>query len=270
MSPTIATEILSILKKYYIDYDKNVWKGFLKSTDWETFFAQRWVGPLGHPQHGGYYTPTMMKQSFHSTAPLPKDLPSFSRRHNKIVVRIPTCVFNSISYQKQYIKTLRRILFDFDADVLELDFSNNIGGKTEIIVSGLLPLFLLQSRKVLTKIKCRNDRLLYNLWIRNGEIHNLPFSISNTKPMKHIPREIVIRMNQFTASAGEQVILALPVLKSVTKVRFVGHPTAGATTWIDYAMLSNGGGLEYPVGIVVSVVGIEPRPDRRLTPCDFN
>lgn len=133
-----------------------------------------------------------------------------------------------------------------------------------------MPLFLLQSRKVLTKIKDRNDKLSYNLWIKNDEIHNLPFSIPKTKPMKYIPREIVVRMNQFTVSAAEQVILALPVLKSVTKVRFVGQPTAGMTTWIDYAMLSNGGSLEYPVGIVVSVVGIEHRSDRRLYPADFN
>ena len=185
------------------------------------------------------------------------------------MVRISTCVFNSISYQKQYIKTLRRILLDSDADILELDLSNNLGGKTEIIISGLLPLFVLQSRKVLTKIKDRNDNLRYNLWIKNDEIHNIPFSISKTKPMKRVPREIVVRMNQFTASAGEQVILALPVLKSVTKVRFVGQPTDGATTWIDYAVLSNGGALDYPVGIVVSVVGIEPRSDRRLYPSDF-
>ena len=159
---------------------------------------------------------------------------------------------------------------DFDADILELDFSNNHGGKTEIIISGLLPLFLLQSRKVLTKIKDRNDKLSYNLWIKNDEIHNIPFSVPKTKPMKCVPREIIVRMNQFTVSAAEQVILALPVLKGVTKVRFVGKPTAGATTWIDFTVLSNGGALEYPVGIVVSVVGIEPRSERRLYPSDFN
>ena len=242
----------------------------MKSKDWENFFAQRWVDPLGNPQHGGYITPMMMKQLSFSTAPLPKDLPSFSLKHNKLIVSIPTCVFNSRSYQKQYIKTLRRILLEFNADILELDLSNYYGGKTEIIISGLLPLFMLQSRKVLTKIKDRHDKLRYNLWIKNDEIHNLPFSISKTKPMKYIPREIVVRMNQFTASAGEQVILALPVLKSVTKVRFVGQPTAGMTTWIDFNVLSNGGALEYPVGIVVSVVGIEPRSDRRLYPSDFN
>ena len=37
MSNTIANEIFCILKKYYLDYDINVWKGFLKSKDWETF-----------------------------------------------------------------------------------------------------------------------------------------------------------------------------------------------------------------------------------------
>ena len=73
------------------------------------FFAKRWLDPLGNPQHGGYITLIMMKQLSSSTAPLPKDLPSFSRKHNKLIVSIPTCVFNSRSYQKQYIKTLRRM-----------------------------------------------------------------------------------------------------------------------------------------------------------------
>ena len=77
-------------------------------------------------------------------------------------------------------------------------------------------------------------------------------------------------MGEQTASAAEQIILALKVMSEITRVEYSGKPTAGFTTWIEYVDLPNGGGLEYPVGTMTSFSGIKSRSDGKLYVEDLN
>ena len=88
--------------------------------------------------------------------------------------------------------------------------------------------------------------------------------------MKKRPKKIIVKMSGQTASAGEQIVLALEILKSITNVYFEGSPTAGFTTSIDYIDLPNGGGLEFPTGIMTSYRGLKSRKNGRLYPEDLN
>ena len=153
---------------------------------------------------------------------------------------------------------------------MELDFTLNGGGKTEVIASGLLPLFLLQSHKNLTNLEDSRDKKKEVLKIVNGEIQNLPVKVKKTVKMAQIPKKIIVKMGNQTASAAEQIILALHVLQDVIDIQFTGNPTAGFTTWIDYINLPNGGAIEFPVGNMTSVLGVKARANSRIYPQDLN
>ncbi len=219
--------------------------------------------------------------------------------------------------------TLREFLLEFKNDILELDLSQNGGGKTEVIASGLLPLFLIQTNKSLayledsrlntrtkstslssslvrtpisssasskratlfTRTKTIRNTSLSNsaettgttaykkkevLKIIDGEIYNLPINVKKTVKMPDIPKKIIVKMGNQTASAAEQIILALHVLRDVIDIKFTGNPTAGFTTWIDYINLPNGGAIEFPVGNMTSVHGVKARENSRIYPQDLN
>lgn len=217
--------------------------------------------------------------------------------------------------------TLRQFLLEFKNDILELDFSQNGGGKTEVIASGLLPLLLIQTNKSLayledfrltTRTKStslssssvrgtptslsasskRGNLSTSNKTIRNtslsnsaettaykkkeilkivdGEIYNLPINVKKAEKMPEIPKKIIVKMGNQTASAAEQIILALHVLRDVIDIQFTGNPTAGFTTWIDYINLPNGGAIEFPVGNMTSVHDVKARDNSRIYPQDLN
>ena len=211
-----------------------------------------------------------MKAIMSDNSILPKELPSLENKNNTYKIIIPTCAYNVKEYQKKYITILRKFLLEFDGEILELDLSNNIGGKTEVIASGLLPLFLLQPSKKLILLENSKGVKKERVKIVNNEIYNLPVKIKKTKSMEKKPQKINVYIGNPTGSAAEQITLALTLLKNITDVTFLGNPTAGFTTWIEYIELPNGGGLEYPVGNMVSISGIKARSNGRLYPSDLN
>ena len=56
----------------------------------------------------------------------------------------------------------------------------------------------------------------------------------------------------------------------IKDIEFIGYPTAGFTTWIDYINLPNGGAIEFPVGNMTSVHGTKARSNGRIYPADLN
>ena len=262
--------IYKTLKKRYMNYKSNVWKKIFTEKDWEKYIDENWLDDNGSRNHGGYISPEEMKTLLGDNSVLPKEFPKLEVKVNKYTIIIPTCAYNSALYQKKYISTLRKYLYEFNSDILELDLSKNGGGKTEVIASGLLPLFLLQNNKILTKLELGNDKKKKGLIIKNGEINNLPVKVSKAKKILIKPKKIIIKMSGQTASAGEQTLLALTVLKGVTKTIFEGKPTAGFTTWIEYIDLPNGGGIEFPVGVMTSSKGVKCRKNKKLYPEDLN
>ena len=261
--------IYNTLKKHYMNYNEKIWKKILTEKDWEDYFNENWLDVNKNRDHGGYITPSEMKELMADNSSLPKELPSTKVEKHVTIIKIPTCAYNSKKYQKEYIQTLRKILMEFKGETLQLDLSENGGGKTEVIASGLLPLFLLQSNKNLSYIDSKGKRKS-GLKIVNNEISNLPVNVPKTEKMSVVPKKIDVIMGEQTASAAEQIVLALKVMDEITRVEYKGNPTAGFTTWIEYIDLPNKGGLEYPVGTMTSVSGIKSRRDGKLYPEDLN
>lgn len=260
--------IYNTLKKNYMNFNNKIWKKILTEKNWEKYFNDNWLDINKKRDHGGYITPDEMKDLMGNNTKLPKELPSLKINENITNIKIPTCAYNSKKYQKTYIQTLRKFLIEFNNEILQLDLSKNGGGKTEVIASGLLPLFLLQPNKILTNIESKTVKA--GLKIINNEISNLPLDVGKTKKMDIIPKKIEVIMGEQTASAAEQIILALKVMEDITQIEFTGNPTAGFTTWIEYIDLPNGGGLEYPIGTMTSFSGIKSRDDGKLYTEDLN
>jgi hypothetical protein len=262
--------IYNTLKKHYMNYNEKIWKKILTEKDWEDYLNKNWLDVNKNRDHGGYLTPGEMKELMGNDAILPKELPSLKIEKNVAIIKIPTCTYNSKKYQKEYIQILRRFLMEYEAEILRLDLSENGGGKTEVIASGLLPLFLLQSNKSLTYIVDSKKMRKSGLKIVDNEISNLPVDVPKAKKMETIPKKIDVVISKQTASAGEQIVLALKVMNEIIPVEYKGEPSAGFTTWIEYIDLPNGGGLEYPVGTMTSFSGIKSRSDGKLYPDDLN
>ena len=262
--------IYKTLKNNYMNYNESIGKKILTENNWEKYIDENWLDKKGKRDHGGYITPTEMKKIKGDNSILPKELPKLAVKDNITSIEVPTCSFNSKTYQKKYINTLRKFLYTLETDILELNFSQNGGGKTEVIASGLLPVFLLQCNKVLAYLEDSSDKKKEVLKIVNGEIQNLPVKVKKTAKMAHIPKKIIVKMGNQTASAAEQIILALHVLRDVLDIEFIGYPTAGFTTWIDYINLPNGGAIEFPVGNMTSVHGTKARSNGRIYPADLN
>ena len=262
--------IYKTLKNNYMNYNEPFGKKILTENDWEKYIDENWLDKKGKRDHGGYITPSEMKKIKGDNSILPKELPKLDVKDNITSIEVPTCSFNSKTYQKKYINTLRNFLYTLKTDILELNFSQNGGGKTEVIASGLLPVFLLQCNKVLAYLEDSSDKKKEVLKIVNGEIQNLPVKVKKTAKMAHIPKKIIVKMGNNTASAAEQIILALHVLRDVLDIEFTGYPTAGFTTWIDYINLPNGGAIEFPVGNMTSVHGTKARSNGRIYPADLN
>lgn len=262
--------IYNTLKKHYMNYNEKIWKKILTEKDWEDYFNENWLDVNRKRDHGGYITPSEMKELMADNSTLPKELPTLNIKNNVTTIDIPTCAYNSKRYQKEYIQKLRKYLMEYKGEILQLDLSGNGGGKTEVIASGLLPLFLLQTNKNLTYIVDSKGKRKSGLRIVNNEILNLPVDVSKIKQMDVVPKKIEVMMGEQTASAAEQIILALKVMEEITTVEYKGNPSAGFTTWIEYVDLPNGGGLEYPIGTMTSFSGIKSRDDGKLYVDDLN
>ena len=75
--------------------------------------------------------------------------------------------------------TLRQFLLEFNNDILELDFSENGGGKTEVIASGLLPLFLIQTNKILAYLEVsRLNKRTKSISQSSSSLRGTPTSLS--------------------------------------------------------------------------------------------
>ena len=262
--------IYKTLKNKYMNYKESVWKRILTEKDWEKYIDENWLDKNNKRDHGGYITPSEMKAIAGDNSILPSELPKLTMKDNITNIQVPSCSYNSKQYQKKYINTLRKFLLEFKTDILELDLSLNGGGKTEVIASGLLPLFLLQKNKSLAYLENSRDKKKGVLNIVNGEIQNLPVKVKKIVKMPQIPKKIIVKMGNHTASAAEQIILALHVLRDVLDIEFTGNPTAGFTTWIDFINLPNGGTLEFPVGNITSIHGVKARANSRIYPTDLN
>ena len=147
-------EIKKLLKK---------WENFNNDNNIKEDFYKIWKN-----EHGGYYYKSEL-----TTFNPPEILPHY----NKPYIIIPEVASNDIKFQQKYVDTLNKILLDNDQKHIKLDFRNNYGGKPQVMIAGLLPLFNMSKRKILTFITTKSKVVIKDICKNN----NCILCISNNK-----------------------------------------------------------------------------------------
>ena len=95
------------------DHDKFIlgiptWYDGELQSDWEDYFNKNWLDINKNRDHGGYITPSEMKELMADNSTLPKELPTLNIKKNVTTINIPTCAYNSKKYQKEYVEAKAR------------------------------------------------------------------------------------------------------------------------------------------------------------------
>jgi hypothetical protein len=236
-------QIYDYLKKYYLHFNEKKFKALLLcKTDDETFsmFQTLWK-----KEHGGLYRIDTFSETFHASEVLPY------MQDNKIVVTETGS--NSKKFHQAYIKKLNHLLLANTDGVLHLDFTNNHGGKPQVMMAGLLPIFNNFDLTVLSYYYDRDGKKHQDV---KRTTDNTIMAISNNKATsigtkrKCKVDEINIYYSEMTASAGEQAIICLSSLAKYVKVNIFtnGDFSQGYTTVVKYIKLSAKYGIEIPIG----------------------
>ena len=118
-------EIQGILRKHYVK-DTSKWK--LDPENIEQSFRKAWGR-----EHGGYFS---MRDAREFNPP--KYMPYKTKTG---YIYIPEIATGDRAFKKKYVKECNRLLLENDSEHLKLDFRDNYGGKPEVMLAGLLPLF---------------------------------------------------------------------------------------------------------------------------------
>jgi C-terminal processing protease CtpA/Prc len=120
-------------------------------------------------------------------------------------------------------------------------------------MAGLLPLLNMSRRKILTYLTnstgMHKDIVKYDGVITC--ISNNSASMRGSRRKLTQVKKIKVLVNKCTASAAEQCVIAL---RGFFNIEVIGH-SRGYTTCNKYFVLSNGDGIEVPVGYMTDVNG---------------
>ena len=151
---------------------------------------------------------------------------------------------------KNIFKTLNNLILTNKSDVINLDFSNNAGGKPQVMIAGLLPIFNNFNISILSYYYDRKNKRHIDIKHNDNKIicisNNKAESIGSNQKIKL--SQINIFYNHYTTSSAEQSIICLLSLSKYIKINLFGGKSAGYTTCNKYFKLSNKYGIEIPVG----------------------
>ena len=229
--------IFKYLQKYYIHFNEKKYNKLLnyKTNDeiYDTFQI------LWGKEHGGLYK---IDEPFNP----PEILPYY--KDDQII--ITDTGSNSIKFHKLYIKTLNELILNSKSEILNLNFSNNNGGKPQVMIAGLLPIFNNFKISILSYYYDKDKKSHYDVRKINNKIvcvsNNNAESIGTKK--KYNVLELNIYYNEFTTSSAEQSIICLLSLSKYIKINLIGKKSAGFTTVNKYIKLSEKYGIEIPFG----------------------
>ena len=57
-----------------MNYNEKIWKKILSEKNWEDYFNRNWLDINKNRDHGGYITPSEMKELMSNNSTLPKEL----------------------------------------------------------------------------------------------------------------------------------------------------------------------------------------------------
>jgi hypothetical protein len=230
-------QIFLLLKKYYIRFDENKFNKLLtlkKPDEIYSIFQKLWK-----KEHGGLFK---LGESFTP----PEILPYV--KDDKII--ITDTGSNSIRFHKLYIKKLNQLILDNKNDYINLDFSNNFGGKPQVMIAGLLPIFNNCNISTLSYYYDKSGGKHRDIIRMDNKIicisNNRAYSIGTKKICKL--STINIYFNNYTISSAEQAIICLLSLSNNVKINLFGKKSGGYTTVNKYIQLSDMYGIEIPIG----------------------
>jgi len=235
-------QILKSLKKYYLHFNEKYNKLLNYKTNEAIYDAFQ---KLWGKEHGGLY-----KIGNLSLFNPPELLPYY--KNGQII--ITDTGSKSEKFHIQYIKSLNHLILQNKGDILNLNFSNNNGGKPQVMIAGLLPIFNNFNISILSYYYDKNKKSHYDVKKSNNKIicisNNKAESIGTTK--KYNIKELNIYYNEFTTSSAEQSIICLLSLSKYIKINLIhsnnGKKSAGYTTVNKYIKLSDKYGIEIPIG----------------------
>ena len=244
----IRKEIVALLQKYYINYKSNIWKDFYIQDNSQNNIYNDFI-KIWKNEHGGYYTSQMLINCINkSESIMPKMIEN--------VLILPEITSCNEEIKKRYIKICNNLILNYDNinKNLIINLKNNGGGKPEVMIAALLPLFNISKRKILTYFYDKNH--IFRKDIIKDENQIICISNNNSangtkRKIKNI-NKITIQFNEYTASSAEQTIIALFSLKSKLDIELIGNKSAGYTTVNKYFKLSDGG-IEIPCGFMVDI-----------------
>ena len=123
-------QIFRYLKKYYLNFNEKYSELFSCKTDKETYITFQ---KLWGKEHGGLYRIDNLDKTFN-----PPEILPYSKDDQIIITATGS---NSKKFHKLYIKTLNDLIINSKSRTLNLNFSNNGGGKPQVMIAGLLPIF---------------------------------------------------------------------------------------------------------------------------------
>ena len=240
-------QIFKYLKKYYLNFNEKKFSKLLSyKTDEEIYITFQ---KLWKKEHGGLIRIDNLDETFNP----PEILPYY--KDNQII--ITDTGSNSKKFHKLYIKTLNELILNSNSSTLNLNFSNNNGGKPQVMIAGLLPIFNNFDISILSYYYDKHMKSHYDI----KKIDNKIMCISNNNAVsigtkkKYNVVELNIYYNNFSASSAEQSIICLLSLSKYIQINLIGYgnkKSAGFTTVNKYIKLSDKYGIEIPIGYMSS------------------
>lgn len=235
-------QVYNELKKHYLKFTEKKFKKLLNpdlksNEDTYKLFQSIWKN-----EHGGLFP---LENPFGDFIPL--EILPFVKDD---IIYVTDTGSNSAAFKKQYVKTLNELILNTPGDILNLDFSNNYGGKPAVMIAGLLPIFNNYSIKVLLYYYDRDGKRHRDILHEENKIisvSNHYETVSGTNKSKKF-QTINIYYNEFTTSSAEQSILCLLSISKLVNINLIGKKSMGATTVNYYVELNKDYGLEIPIG----------------------
>ena len=253
--------LLKYLKKNYVNYDQKLLKLLECKTDEETYnlFITLWGN-----EHGGLYSSLDLA---HANKELKQLMPyievideEFKDKYikDKYIVITDTGP-NSLKFKKMYIKTLNNLLLN-SGEEINLSFRNNGGGKSEVMIAGLLPIFNNFDIKILSWYVDRKNKrhkdIIYDGKNKIKAVSNSYSEITGTSKKCNV-KKINILYNNYTCSASEQAIICLLRLSDLIEINLMGFRSGGFTTSIRYFEFDKKINLTRKDGENIEIYGIE-------------
>jgi len=236
-------QVFRYLKKYYLNFNEKYSELFSCKTDKEIYITFQ---KLWGKEHGGLFRIDNLDKRFNP----PETLPYY--KDEQIIITATGS--NSKKFHKLYIKTLNELILNSKSHVLNLNFNNNGGGKPQVMIAGLLPIFNNFDISILSYYYDRDNKSHYDVKRHDNKIicisNNNAESVGTRK--KYNVLEINIYYNNFTASSAEQSIICLLSLSKYITINLIGKKSAGFTTVNKYIKLSDKYGIEIPIGYMGS------------------